>query len=470
MPVDTQKHGRNPFVVAAVFGPAVGVKIISRPRALLLFAGALLFQCTLPAIWSEPTAFLSTAVERALGWQDVAAGSGKTLAIAGMLASTLTTGAWTLGSAWMGWPVSTTDVVLFAMLGASFVAGVARNMTRMAVALGIAVAQPLLAALLSAGVHVLMQRYVNRSKKPLEACFRVQLVHFPLLTVVAASSLTFLLYLRYQKNKLALLEPTIVAILLSAFLAVSVFFITRHFLIPRIKIRVFHLIQQEIINYIPERQRDEAHARAAMEQRGMVVPSTARTQSMGRSSSTGSEDQETSLALLRAERALDWLTQFQMYFAAVLVGAASPQYVVWLLKVCLVHQHRMASEGELSSVVAVLVAVALFVGAMFAGGRIVRTVGTDIVSLNSMTLFAVETGSLLSLIVNVHLGLPVYFMYSKVLALVTVGYMGRSAQDPVDWRVVGKIAAAWTGALVLVPLLAAALTYGMILLPWAAAT
>ncbi|MGQ0561850.1 MAG: inorganic phosphate transporter [Gemmatimonadota bacterium] len=109
--------------------------------------------------------------------------------------------------------------------------------------------------------------------------------------------------------------------------------------------------------------------------------------------------------------------------------------------------------------VALTAHIAIGLGTLFGGWRIVHTMGTRITKLKPVGGFCAETGGALSILFATNLGIPVSTTHTITGAIVGVGATQRLSA--VRWRVAGRIVWAW---ILTIPAAAgmAALTYLLI--------
>ncbi len=113
--------------------------------------------------------------------------------------------------------------------------------------------------------------------------------------------------------------------------------------------------------------------------------------------------------------------------------------IIWMLLIASGHVATSASEPPLWVIVSCYVAIGM--GTLFGGWRIVRTMGQKITKLKPVGGFCAETGGALTLFLASGLGVPVSTTHTITGAIVGVG----SAQkmSAVRWGVAGNIVWAW---------------------------
>ena len=112
--------------------------------------------------------------------------------------------------------------------------------------------------------------------------------------------------------------------------------------------------------------------------------------------------------------------------------------IIWLLLIAagVTHQGPPAATGWSSSCF-----VAIGLGTLFGGWRIVKTMGQRITKLKPVGGFAAETGGAISLFLATILGIPVSTTHTITGAIIGVGAAQRASA--VRWGVAGNIVIAW---------------------------
>ena len=85
--------------------------------------------------------------------------------------------------------------------------------------------------------------------------------------------------------------------------------------------------------------------------------------------------------------------------------------------------------------------IAIGVGTMFGGWRIVKTMGQKITKLRPVGGFCAETGGAMTLFLATSLGIPVSTTHTITGAIVGVGSVRRASA--VRWGIAGNIVWAW---------------------------
>jgi PiT family inorganic phosphate transporter len=114
--------------------------------------------------------------------------------------------------------------------------------------------------------------------------------------------------------------------------------------------------------------------------------------------------------------------------------------IIWML---LIASGHVAAGGAKSPPTWVIVScyLAIGMGTMFGGWRIVKTMGQKITKLKPVGGFCAETGGALTLFLATALGIPVSTTHTITGAIVGVGSTQRASA--VRWGVAGNIVWAW---------------------------
>lgn len=113
--------------------------------------------------------------------------------------------------------------------------------------------------------------------------------------------------------------------------------------------------------------------------------------------------------------------------------------IIWLLLIATGHAAAGDAEPPLWTVLACYIAIGL--GTMFGGWRIVKTMGQRITKLKPVGGFCAEAGGAMTLFIATGLGVPVSTTHTITGAIVGVGSTQRAAS--VRWGVAGNIVWAW---------------------------
>ena len=113
--------------------------------------------------------------------------------------------------------------------------------------------------------------------------------------------------------------------------------------------------------------------------------------------------------------------------------------IIWMLLIATGYTAASDAAPPLWVIVSCYVAIA--VGTMFGGWRIVKTMGQKITKLKPVGGFCAETGGALTLFIATGLGVPVSTTHTITGAIVGVGSTQRAAA--VRWGVAGNIVWAW---------------------------
>ncbi len=159
----------------------------------------------------------------------------------------------------------------------------------------------------------------------------------------------------------------------------------------------------------------------------------------------------------RSQRQTDrWFRRLQLLSsAAYSIGhggndAQKTMGIIWLLLM----SAGLATPEHLPTWVIVSCYVAIALGTLFGGWRIVKTMGQRITKLKPVGGFAAETGGAISLFLATNLGIPVSTTHTITGAIIGVGSAQRVRA--VRWGVAGNIIAAWVLTIPASALIAAA--------------
>jgi PiT family inorganic phosphate transporter len=113
--------------------------------------------------------------------------------------------------------------------------------------------------------------------------------------------------------------------------------------------------------------------------------------------------------------------------------------IIWLLLIITGYTDASASMPPIWTIVCCYIAIAL--GTMFGGWRIVKTMGQKLTKLKPVGGFCAETGGAITLFAATALGVPVSTTHTITGAIVGVGSTQRASA--VRWGVAGNIVWAW---------------------------
>ena len=113
--------------------------------------------------------------------------------------------------------------------------------------------------------------------------------------------------------------------------------------------------------------------------------------------------------------------------------------IIWMLLISTGYASATANTPPLWTIAACYIAIAL--GTMFGGWRIVKTMGQKITKLKPVGGFCAETGGAITLFLATGLGIPVSTTHTITGAIVGVGATRRASA--VRWGVAGNIVWAW---------------------------
>ena len=113
--------------------------------------------------------------------------------------------------------------------------------------------------------------------------------------------------------------------------------------------------------------------------------------------------------------------------------------IIWLLLIATGYANAGDAEPPLWTIVSCYLAIGM--GTMFGGWRIVKTMGQKITKLKPVGGFCAETGGALTLFIATAMGVPVSTTHTITGAIVGVGSTQRASA--VRWGVAGNIVWAW---------------------------
>ncbi|HEU4517017.1 MAG TPA: inorganic phosphate transporter [Steroidobacteraceae bacterium] len=159
----------------------------------------------------------------------------------------------------------------------------------------------------------------------------------------------------------------------------------------------------------------------------------------------------------RTQRQTDrWFRRLQLVSSAMYsVGhgsndAQKTMGIIWLLLI----SANLTSPDHLPNWVIVSCYVAIAIGTLFGGWRIVKTMGQRITKLRPVGGFAAECGGAISLFMATTFGIPVSTTHTITGSIIGVGSAQRARA--VRWGVAGNIVAAWVLTIPASALIAAA--------------
>ena len=135
-------------------------------------------------------------------------------------------------------------------------------------------------------------------------------------------------------------------------------------------------------------------------------------------------------------------------------GGNDAQKTMGIIAVLLFSQGMLGSEFHVPFWVVISCQLAMALGTLMGGWRIVRTMGLRITKLTPMQGFCAETGGAITLFLATGLGVPVSTTHTITGAIVGVGAARRTAA--VRWRVAQRIVVAWVVTLPAAALMGAA--------------
>src|SRR4051812_1009826 len=122
-------------------------------------------------------------------------------------------------------------------------------------------------------------------------------------------------------------------------------------------------------------------------------------------------------------------------------GGNDAQKTMGIIAVLLYSQGYLGGEFHVPFWVVITCQVAMGLGTLFGGWRIVRTMGSRITRLTPVQGFCAETGGAITLFLATYLGIPVSTTHTITGAIVGVGAARRVSA--VRWNVTTNIIVAW---------------------------
>ena len=146
----------------------------------------------------------------------------------------------------------------------------------------------------------------------------------------------------------------------------------------------------------------------------------------------------------RTQRQTDrWFRRLQLVSSALYsIGhgsndAQKTMGIIWLLLIAA----NLTTSGHLPYWAVVACYIAMGLGTLFGGWRIVKTMGQRITKLKPIGGFAAETGGAISLFIAASFGIPVSTTHTITGAIVGVGSTRRV--NAVRWGIAGNVVIAW---------------------------
>jgi PiT family inorganic phosphate transporter len=122
-------------------------------------------------------------------------------------------------------------------------------------------------------------------------------------------------------------------------------------------------------------------------------------------------------------------------------GGNDAQKTMGIIAVLLYSQGHLGSEFHVPFWVVITCQIAMGLGTLFGGWRIVHTMGSKITRLTPLQGFCAETGGAVTLFMATGLGIPVSTTHTITGAIVGVGAARRISA--VRWNIAGSIVIAW---------------------------
>lgn len=169
--------------------------------------------------------------------------------------------------------------------------------------------------------------------------------------------------------------------------------------------------------------------------------------------------------LARTERGFRWAQLASSAAVSLGHGGNDAQKTMGVIAALLVATGHLPGGGDTLPIpwwVALISYIAIALGTLSGGWRIVHTVGMKITQLRPISGFSAETGAAIALFSSTALGAPVSTTHTVAGAITGVGLTNRGTT--VNWRIFRRVALAWLVTMPIAVLIAAA-AYKLATLP-----
>ncbi len=122
-------------------------------------------------------------------------------------------------------------------------------------------------------------------------------------------------------------------------------------------------------------------------------------------------------------------------------GTNDAQKTMGVVTLALIANGTLAANGATPWWVVVACAIAIGLGTLFGGWRIIRTMGKGFTNLTPQQGFAAQIASSAVILTSSHMGIPLSTTHVATGSIIGVG--AASPHQPVRWRLVGNVALAW---------------------------
>ncbi len=139
-----------------------------------------------------------------------------------------------------------------------------------------------------------------------------------------------------------------------------------------------------------------------------------------------------------------WFRRLQLVSAALFSlghGSNDAQKTMGIIYVLLISKGMLASEAPIPPWVVIVCQLAMGLGTLSGGWRIVKTMGMKLTKLKPIGGFCAETGAAIMLFIAGHFGIPVSTTHTITGGIVGVGWVNNPAS--VRWGVALRIVWAW---------------------------
>jgi PiT family inorganic phosphate transporter len=122
-------------------------------------------------------------------------------------------------------------------------------------------------------------------------------------------------------------------------------------------------------------------------------------------------------------------------------GTNDAQKTMGVVTLALIANGTLGANASTPWWVVVSCAIAIGLGTMFGGWRIIRTMGKGFTTLTPQQGFAAQIASSAVILTSSHMGIPLSTTHVATGSIVGVG--AATPQQPVRWKLVGNVALAW---------------------------
>lgn len=363
----------------------------------------------------------------------------------------------------LGWPIPILEVFLCSIIGASMILNIPINWNALGIIGAIDLGQIILSIILSIFILKMLQSSIQTSKNPMESSFKFAQYYLPLIISICGVTIRISTRENYFSNGdgkvftginengpwMTLMYDGIIFLL--SYLVI--FFLTKFITLPQLKIKIFTQVQQEILNYMTETEREEQQAKANRESRGLP---TAR----GDSRSPGSiksleEDQQNVLSLMRADKVMGWISKIHVGFSLIFGILISLEPIFNQLAPLIAFNIAPLWWKWLP-----IISFCTFtLGIIILGRKNSDRIGIDLITLNPIAACSIEMASGFVMILAVILRFPISLLWIKILPCIAMEWMHKSTKSKLDRTGAIRLALIWMVSLILAVLFGGFFSY-----------